>query len=279
MLLDATLRLVARDGPRAATHRAVAAEAGLPLAATTYYFASRDDLVASALRQAVDDELAELRGPARRAGRAGHARGGGRPPGRPLRGDAGRRPAGAAGRYELYQAAARTPALRSEARRWTDAYLDVLAPMLARLAPPSRAATRSSSSRRSTACWTCGSARSAARPPGCGDGCGACSRRSARRPPETAAARRAPAVAVVQRARGRAPGRRRRPGTRAGRGPSGAAARCAGDAGRAARGRARRCAPGRGPCRGPGGGPARWPWPPHGRASGPSRRGPRVARG
>ena len=59
-LLDATLRLVARDGPQAATHRAVAAEAGVPLAATTYYFASRDDLVASALRQAVDDELAEL---------------------------------------------------------------------------------------------------------------------------------------------------------------------------------------------------------------------------
>jgi hypothetical protein len=34
---------------------------------------------------------------------------------------------------ELYQAAARSPALQSEARRWTDAYVDLLAPMLERL--------------------------------------------------------------------------------------------------------------------------------------------------
>ena len=111
----------------------MAAEAGLPLAATTYYFASRDDLVASALRQAVDDELAALAG---RLGELGE-------PATPaeaadLLADlfegtlAGDRLALLA-KNELYQAAARTPALRSEARRWTDAYLDVLAPMLARL--------------------------------------------------------------------------------------------------------------------------------------------------
>ncbi len=133
MLLDATLRLVARDGPQAATHRAVAAEAGVPLAATTYYFASRDDLVASALRQAVDDELAEL------ADRLGEL---GEPATAAEAADllaelfegtlAGDRLALLA-KNELYQAAARTPALRSEARRWTDAYLDVLAPMLERL--------------------------------------------------------------------------------------------------------------------------------------------------
>lgn len=34
---------------------------------------------------------------------------------------------------ELYQAAARTPALAAEARRWTDAYLDLLTPVLERL--------------------------------------------------------------------------------------------------------------------------------------------------
>jgi DNA-binding transcriptional regulator YbjK len=42
--------LLAREGPRAVTHRAVAAEAGTSLRATTYYFASRDALLTEALR-------------------------------------------------------------------------------------------------------------------------------------------------------------------------------------------------------------------------------------
>ena len=37
-ILDATLRIVERQGIRAVRHRAVAAEADVPLAATTYYF-------------------------------------------------------------------------------------------------------------------------------------------------------------------------------------------------------------------------------------------------
>jgi hypothetical protein len=37
---------------------------------------------------------------------------------------------------ELYQAAARAPALQPEARRWTDAYLELLAPILERLGSP-----------------------------------------------------------------------------------------------------------------------------------------------
>jgi len=37
-ILEATLRLIAREGVRAVRHRAVAAEAEVPLAATTYYF-------------------------------------------------------------------------------------------------------------------------------------------------------------------------------------------------------------------------------------------------
>lgn len=49
-VLEATLRLLAREGPRAITHRAVAEEAGTSLRATTYYFASRDELLEEALR-------------------------------------------------------------------------------------------------------------------------------------------------------------------------------------------------------------------------------------
>lgn len=48
-VLEATLRLLAREGPRAVTHRAVAREAGTSLRATTYYFSSRDELLVQAL--------------------------------------------------------------------------------------------------------------------------------------------------------------------------------------------------------------------------------------
>src|SRR5690606_30300634 len=37
-ILDAAMRIIVRDGVRAVRHRAVAAEAGVPLSATTYYF-------------------------------------------------------------------------------------------------------------------------------------------------------------------------------------------------------------------------------------------------
>ena len=42
-------------------HRAVAERAGLPLASTTYYFASLDDLVTAAVERTSRDELAEGR--------------------------------------------------------------------------------------------------------------------------------------------------------------------------------------------------------------------------
>jgi TetR/AcrR family transcriptional regulator, regulator of biofilm formation and stress response len=48
-ILDATLRVIGREGREAVTHRAVAEEAGVPLGSTTYYFDSRDDLLGQAL--------------------------------------------------------------------------------------------------------------------------------------------------------------------------------------------------------------------------------------
>ena len=60
-LLDATLRVVARDGAAAASHRAVAAEAGVPLGSTTYYFASREEMLLEALRHAAALEEDRLR--------------------------------------------------------------------------------------------------------------------------------------------------------------------------------------------------------------------------
>ncbi len=44
-ILDAALRIIVRDGVRAVRHRAVAAEADVPLSATTYYFKDINDLI------------------------------------------------------------------------------------------------------------------------------------------------------------------------------------------------------------------------------------------
>jgi DNA-binding transcriptional regulator YbjK len=107
-ILDAALHLVARGGPRAVTHRAVAAEAGVPLAATTYYFASRDDLIGQALLLCVERDVARLAD-------------------RPITDlldadlDADRDLLVAS--FEVWLEAARNPALRPIARRSTAAYV------------------------------------------------------------------------------------------------------------------------------------------------------------
>jgi DNA-binding transcriptional regulator YbjK len=59
-ILRATLRLIGVRGADAVTHRAVAEEAGVPLAATTYYFASKDQLLEQALLLAAREETERL---------------------------------------------------------------------------------------------------------------------------------------------------------------------------------------------------------------------------
>lgn len=59
-VLEATLRVIGRSGIRAATHRAVAEEAGTSLSATTYYFASGQDMIRQAFAHYVDERIAEL---------------------------------------------------------------------------------------------------------------------------------------------------------------------------------------------------------------------------
>jgi DNA-binding transcriptional regulator YbjK len=56
-IIEAALRLMGRTGRSGLTHRAVAKEAGVPLGATTYYFESRDDLLAQTLEYVADSEL------------------------------------------------------------------------------------------------------------------------------------------------------------------------------------------------------------------------------
>jgi len=59
-ILDAAIAVVARDGTGAVTHRAVAKLARVPLAATTYYFASRDELLLEAFRHLTSQRIAVL---------------------------------------------------------------------------------------------------------------------------------------------------------------------------------------------------------------------------
>lgn len=60
-LVTAAAELLRSGGFEAVRHRAVAERAGLPLASTTYYFASLDDLVTAAVDRTSRDELAEGR--------------------------------------------------------------------------------------------------------------------------------------------------------------------------------------------------------------------------
>ena len=59
-ILEATLRLLAREGAAPLTMRAVAAEANVPLTATTYYFESKDELILEAWRLHAEREAARV---------------------------------------------------------------------------------------------------------------------------------------------------------------------------------------------------------------------------
>ncbi|WP_246222580.1 TetR/AcrR family transcriptional regulator [Phytoactinopolyspora limicola] len=118
-IIEATLRVVERDGAAGVTHRSVAREAAVPTSLTTYYFATLDDLLVAALTAVAEEYAGKLRAlidggsdeldglAAIIAGAAG----------------AGRRRALA--ERELATLAARRPALRPVARHWRDTVADI----------------------------------------------------------------------------------------------------------------------------------------------------------
>ncbi|MET1077824.1 MAG: TetR family transcriptional regulator [Pseudomonas sp.] len=59
-ILDAAMRLIVREGVRAVRHRAVAAEAAVPLSATTYYFKDINDLITDTFAQFVEQSAAYM---------------------------------------------------------------------------------------------------------------------------------------------------------------------------------------------------------------------------
>lgn len=119
-LLTATLAVIERGGVAAVSHRAVATEAGVSVASTTYHFATLDDLLVAALTWAAEDLTAELQERVN---------------------EMGARPADELARlvehclvyrrgrtlaeYELYLMAARRPALRDAAAAWLEPLTEI----------------------------------------------------------------------------------------------------------------------------------------------------------
>ncbi|OKH97793.1 TetR family transcriptional regulator [Streptomyces sp. CB02923] len=60
-LIEATLRVIERDGAAGVTHRTVAREAELPTTATTYYFESVEALLTAALTSAMETDAERVR--------------------------------------------------------------------------------------------------------------------------------------------------------------------------------------------------------------------------
>ncbi|MFE3829478.1 TetR/AcrR family transcriptional regulator [Streptomyces sp. NPDC059092] len=123
-IIDAALRVVGRAGIAGLSHRTVAAEADVPLGSTTYHFASLDELLIAALRQA-NEGFADV---VRKSGALADpacdiAAELARITGEWLAGDR----TGVELEYELYLAALRRPALRPVAAEWCGAVVEPLA--------------------------------------------------------------------------------------------------------------------------------------------------------
>lgn len=123
-ILDATRALIPRHGIGGITHRLVAAEAGVPVGSTTYYFADLADLTGTALAETADATRAAL------AEWAGELAGGADLPATLAALTAGYldHPEHMLTVDELYLAATRHPELRPLARVWFDGLVDILVP-------------------------------------------------------------------------------------------------------------------------------------------------------
>ena len=113
-LVEAALRVLLRDGPRGLSHRAVAAEADLPLAATTYYFTSKDELLEQALQRIAGREGARLAAVAETLADADLRTAGGVLGAPALIAEH----AGMLVKFEIYLEAARRPALQATCAAW-----------------------------------------------------------------------------------------------------------------------------------------------------------------
>jgi TetR/AcrR family transcriptional regulator, regulator of biofilm formation and stress response len=128
-IVAGALGVLARVGPDGLTHRLVAAEAGVPLAATTYWFASKEAIIEAAMVQVVAEGEAAVqrrREEQRSWTRASAPMELARSIERECTTERERTVVG----YALWVEAQRRPALRPHAERWTRAYADLHAELL-----------------------------------------------------------------------------------------------------------------------------------------------------
>lgn len=123
-IIEAALRVIERDGVVGVTHRTVAAEGGIPVASTTYHFASLDDLLIATLISCARDMATEVYWMIDRA--RSHGSHPANEVANLLAEALGEQRGRTIAEYELYLLAARRPELRPAARRW----LDVLTSMV-----------------------------------------------------------------------------------------------------------------------------------------------------
>lgn len=125
-IIDATLRVIERDGVAGVTHRTVAAEADVPTTSTTYHFASLNDLLIATLISCAKDMATEVYWMIDRARSRGSL---GADEVAGLLAEAlGPRRGRTMAEYELYLLAARRPELRPAARRWLDVLTSMVRP-------------------------------------------------------------------------------------------------------------------------------------------------------
>ncbi|WP_307795769.1 TetR family transcriptional regulator [Amycolatopsis sp. 195334CR] len=119
-LIEATLRVVARDGVAGVSHRTVSKEAGQPATSAAYYFSSIQDLLTAALTRVMDED-------AERMHRLAAAADGGADGLRDLAAlmaEVVRGPSRLLAEYELYLLAAKDASLRPPTERWMAALAD-----------------------------------------------------------------------------------------------------------------------------------------------------------
>ncbi|MGW4207967.1 TetR/AcrR family transcriptional regulator [Lentzea sp. NPDC004789] len=120
-IVEATLRVIEREGVAGVTHRSVAREAGVPTTAPTYYFASIDDLLIATLLWVAEElcdhmlQIVASGGTAREIAAS-------------LAKSVNENRARTLAEYELYLLAGRRPELKAAARRWLDLAVEVVRP-------------------------------------------------------------------------------------------------------------------------------------------------------
>ncbi|WP_414945303.1 TetR/AcrR family transcriptional regulator [Amycolatopsis sp. cmx-11-32] len=117
-LIEATLRIVAREGVSGVSHRTVAREAGLPATAAAYHFRGIEDLLTAALTRCMDEDAERMRVLAAETGEDAL------PKFAALLAWVAREPGHLLAEYELYLLAAREPKLRESTDRWMAALAD-----------------------------------------------------------------------------------------------------------------------------------------------------------